>query len=308
MREIQQTEINESAANWRSTLAVTTTVLAWASAFVVIRYAAHDIRPGALSLGRLLVASVALSAMMMIGRKLVRMNAREWALTAVVGVAWFAVYSVALNAGEQHIDAGTAAMLIQFAPILIGVLAGILLGEGFPRMLVIGGLVAFVGTLIIGIATSTGKADLAGVLLVLLSATVYSLALVAQKVVLRRIPALQVTWLACLIGTVACLPFAGELVRDLTAAPALQVVGVIYLGLVPTALAFSTWAYALKHSTAGRLGVTTFLVPPITIVLGWLLLDEVPPLLAIVGGALSLVGVAIARRPPRSAVSSTSRK
>jgi drug/metabolite transporter (DMT)-like permease len=60
--------------------------------------------------------------------------------------------------------------------------------------------------------------------------------------------------------------------------------------------AFSTWAYALKHSTAGKLGVTTFVVPPITILLGWLLLDEVPPLLAIVGGALSLVGVAIATR------------
>ena len=147
------------------------------------------------------------------------MSSREWALTALVGVAWFAVYSVALNAGEQYVDAGTASMLIQFAPILIGVLAGILLGEGFPRMLVIGGLVAFAGTLIIGFATSTGEADLAGVLLVLLSATVYSIAMVAQKVVLRRIPALQVTWLACLIGTVACLPFAGALVGDLSVAP-----------------------------------------------------------------------------------------
>jgi drug/metabolite transporter (DMT)-like permease len=214
----------------------------------------------------------------------------------VVGVAWFAVYSVALNAGEQHVDAGTAAMLIQFAPILIGVLAGFLLGEGFPRMLVIGGLVAFAGTLIIGIATSTGRADLAGALLVLLSATVYSIAMVAQKVVLRRIPALQVTWLACLIGTVACLPFAGELFGDLNGVPTLTIIGVIYLGLVPTAIAFSTWAYALKYSTAGRLGVTTFAVPPITILLGWLFLGEVPPLLAIVGGALSLVGVAIARR------------
>jgi drug/metabolite transporter (DMT)-like permease len=264
----------------------------------VIRYAAHDIRPGALSLGRLLVASLALSAIM-IGRKLVRLNAREWALTAVVGVAWFAGYSVALNAGEQQVDAGTASMLIQLAPILIGVLAGILLGEGFPRMLVIGGLIAFAGTLLIGIATSTGKANLAGVLLVLLSATLYSFALVAQKVVLRRIPALQVTWLACLIGTVACLPFAGQLVRDVTAAAALPIIGVIYLGLVPTALAFSTWAYALKHSTAGRLGVTTFVVPPITILLSWLFLGEVPPLLAILGGALSLVGVAVATRPPK---------
>ena len=224
------------------------------------------------------------------------MSSREWALTALVGVAWFAVYSVALNAGEQHVDAGTASMLIQFAPILIGILAGILLGEGFPRMLVIGGLVAFAGTLIIGFATSTGEADLAGVLLVLLSATVYSIAMVAQKVVLHRIPALQVTWLACLIGTVACLPFAGALVSDLSVAPGLQILGVVYLGLVPTALAFSTWAYALSHTSAGKLGVTTFLVPPITIFLGWLFLDEVPPVLAIVGGALSLVGVAIARR------------
>jgi drug/metabolite transporter (DMT)-like permease len=294
----QDAKIDRAPSSWRPALAVTITVLAWASAFVVIRYAAHDIRPGALALGRLFVASVALSVMM-IGRKLIRLSAREWALTAVVGVAWFAGYSVALNAGEQHVDAGTAAMLIQFAPILIGVLAGIILGEGFPRMLVIGGLVAFAGTLIIGIATTTGQADVVGVLLVLLSATVYSIALVAQKVVLRRIPALQVTWLACLIGTVACLPFAGELVSDLTAAPALQVMGVIYLGLVPTAIAFSTWAYALKYSTAGRLGVTTFAVPPITILLSWILLGEVPPPLAILGGALSLVGVAIATRPPR---------
>lgn len=297
VQQSRQAKIKRRSSS-RTFLAITTTVLAWSSAFVVIRYAAHDIRPGALALGRLLVASVALSVMM-IGRKLIRLSGREWVLTVVVGVAWFAGYSIALNAGEQHVDAGTASMLIQFAPILIGVSAGILLGEGFPHMLVIGGLVAFAGTLIIGIATSTGKANLIGVLLVLLSATLYSIALVAQKVVLRRIPALQVTWIACLIGAVACLPFAGQLAADIAAASTLQIIGVIYLGLVPTALAFSTWAYALKHSTAGRLGVTTFLVPPITILLGWLLLDEVPPPLAIVGGTLSLVGVAIATRPPR---------
>jgi drug/metabolite transporter (DMT)-like permease len=188
-------------------------------------------------------------------------------------------------------------MLIQLAPILIGVLAGILLGEGFPRMLVIGGLVAFAGTLVIGISTSTGQADLAGVLLVLLSATVYAVAMVAQKVVLRRIPGLQVTWLACLIGTIACLPFAGSLVRDLTQASARPILGIVYLGVVPTALAFSTWAYALSRTSAGKLGVTTFAVPPIAIALGWLFLDEVPALLAIGGGVLSLVGVALARRP-----------
>src|SRR6478736_10376089 len=205
----------------RVLLAAAFTVIAWASAFVVMRFVGHEFSAGALSLGRLAIGSLCLTAVMLVGRRWVPMNRRDWGLVVLIGVLWFGVYNVALNAGEQHVDAGTAAMLIQLAPIMIGVLAGLLLGEGFPRMLVIGGLVAFAGTLLIGIATSTGQADLAGVLLVLLSATVYSIAMVAQKVVLRRVGALQVTWLACLIGTIACLPFAGELFGDLSAVPTL---------------------------------------------------------------------------------------
>lgn len=274
------------------------TVLAWASAFVVIRYVARDVSPGALTLGRLAVAAAVLSLLMLRSRR-VALARRDWLLVLLIGVAWFAVYNLALNAGERLVDAGTAAMLIQLAPILIGVLAGLVLGEGFPRMLVIGGLVAFAGTVLIGVSTSTGHADLAGVALVLLSAVVYAVAMVAQKVVLRRVSGLQVTWLACLVGTVVCLPFAGSLVHDVAHARPSAIAGIVYLGVVPTALAFTTWAYALGRTTAGKLGVTTFAVPPIAIALGWLFLGEVPVPLAIVGGALSLVGVAIARRPTR---------
>ena len=292
------TRPTSSGAGWRVLLAASVTVLAWASAFVVIRSVGSSYSPGALSLGRLLVASGVLS-LLMIGRHLVRLTPREWGLTVVVGVAWFGVYNVALNAGEQTVDAGTAAMLIQLAPILIGVMAGLLLGEGFPRMLVVGGLIAFAGTLLIGIATSTGQADLVGVLLILLAAVVYAVATIAQKIVLRRVSGLQVTWLACLIGTLACLPFAPSLVSEAARAPASATVGVLYLGVVPTAIAFSTWAYALARSDAGRLGATTYVVPPVTIVLGLVFLAEVPEVLAIVGGVVSLIGVAVARRRGR---------
>ena len=293
--------VQDGPPDWRLLLAVTVTVLAWASAFVVIRYVGPHFSPGSLTLGRLLVGSVVLT-LSMARRRRVRLARRTWALVVLVGVAWFGVYNVALNAGERSVDAGTAAMLVQLAPILIGVLAGLVLGEGFPRMLVIGGLVAFAGTVLIGVATSTGRADTAGVLLVLLSAVVYAGAMLAQKVVLRTVPGLQVTWLACLVGTVATLPFAGTLVHEVRSAPVGPLLGVTYLGLVPTALAFSTWAYALSRTSAGRLGVTTYAVPPIAITLGWLLLGEVPALLAVVGGLLSLVGVAIARRPSRPVV------
>lgn len=66
--------------------------------------------------------------------------------------------------------------------------------------------------------------------------------------------------------------------------------------MAPTAIGFVTWAYALARTTAGRMGVTTYLVPPLALFLGWVFLGEVPPLLVLPGGALCLAGVALARR------------
>jgi drug/metabolite transporter (DMT)-like permease len=136
--------------------------------------------------------------------------------------------------------------------------------------------------------------------LCLLAALVYSISLVVQKPLVSRLSALHVTWLACTIGAVVCLPFAGQLVDDTSHASASDVWWVIYLGLFPTAIAFTTYAFALRHMTASSLGITTYLVPPLTILMGWLFLGEVPPTMAYAGGALALVGVAVARRKPRA--------
>ncbi|MBN9100607.1 MULTISPECIES: DMT family transporter [unclassified Pseudonocardia] len=289
-----------SRLRWTALAAVAVTVLAWASAFVAIRFVGASYAPGSLALGRLLVGSVALGVTLLLGRRWVAPTGREWALIVLCGLAWFAIYNVALNAAEQRVDAGTTAMLVNVGPILIALFAGVLLGEGFPRWLVIGALIAFGGAVLVGAATSNGDAsDLLGVLLCLAAAVTYAIGVLAQKPVLRRLPAVQVTWLACTIGAVACLPFAPGLIDDLGTAPASATGWLGYLGVVPTALAFSTWAYALARMDAGRLGVSTYIVPPITILLGAALLGEVPPVLAVVGGAICLVGVAISRRGSR---------
>jgi drug/metabolite transporter (DMT)-like permease len=290
-----------AAPDGRTLLAVAVTVLAWASAFVGIRAVGEDVSPGALALGRLLVGTLVLG-LLVARRGWVRPAARDWRLLAVCGLGWFAVYNVALNAAERHLDAGTTAMLVNIGPILIAVLAGLLLGEGFPRWLVIGLAVAFGGVLLIGLSTRGADADLVGVLLCVVAAVTYAVGVVAQKPLLRRLPGLQVTFTACAIGAVACLPWAGALVADLGTAPAGSVVGMVYLGVVPTALAFSTWAYALSRMDAGRLGVTTYLVPPLVILLSWVLLAEAPPPLALAGGVVCLAGVAVSRRRSRPAL------
>ncbi len=110
---------------------------------------------------------------------------------------------------------------------------------------------------------------------------------------------LHVTWLACTVGALVCLPFAGGLADEIADAPASSIWWLIYLGVFPTAIAFTTYGYALKHMTASSLGVTTYLVPGITIVMSLVLLNEMPPQAAYLGGVLALVGVAVARRKPQ---------
>jgi drug/metabolite transporter (DMT)-like permease len=282
----------------RTIAAVVVTLLAWASAFVAIRGVGEHFSPGALALGRLLVGTAVLG-LLLSRRGWVRPTAREWRLLVVCGVGWFGIYNVSLNAAEQHLDAGTTAMLVNIGPILIAVFAGLLLGEGFPRWLLAGIAVAFVGVVLIGVATRSAQADLVGVVLCVVAAVTYAAGVVAQKPLLRRLPGLQVTATACAMGAVCCLPWAGTLVDELGSAPTGSIAGIVYLGAVPTALAFSTWAYALGRMDAGKLGVTTYVVPPLVILLGWLLLDEVPPLLALVGGAICLAGVGLSRRRAR---------
>lgn len=279
--------------------AALTTVVLWASAFVGIRSAGKSLSPGPLTLGRLLVGATALALVAVARRERLprRVELRAvWAGLLVCGLLWFGAYNVALNSAERRVDAGTAAMLVNVGPIVIAVLAGLLLGEGFPRALFAGLGIAFAGVIVIGLAVSSSHATTAGVVLCLTAAVAYAAAVVAQKPVLRRLSPLQTILLCCLIGAVVCLPFAPQLADELGDADPGAIAWMLYLGVFPTALAFTTWAYALAQTGAGRMGAITYLVPPISVLLGWLLLEESPPSLALAGGAVCLLGVIVARR------------
>ncbi|MEZ0067849.1 drug/metabolite transporter (DMT)-like permease [Streptacidiphilus sp. MAP12-20] len=283
------------------------TVVLWASAFVGIRSAGHDLSPGALALLRLLVASILLGGMVLVRREPLPAR-RDLPRIVIIGVIWFGAYNVMLNAAEQRVDAGTASMLVNVSPILIALIAGVVLREGLPKSLLLGMLVSFSGVLVIGFGSSRGGgADFLGVVLCFASAVAYASAVIIQKPVLTRVSALQMTFLACAVGTVACLPFAPQLMHEIPKAHTSALAWAIYLGAAPTAVAFTTWAYALARTSAGRLGVTTYLVPPISILLGWLMLSETPTWVAVGGGLLCLGGVAVARFSGRSVPASPKR-
>ncbi|MCX5192517.1 DMT family transporter [Streptomyces sp. NBC_00249] len=282
--------------------AISVTVFAWASAFVSIRSAGAAYSPGALALGRLLAASVVLVVLLLIRRE--GLPPREARRGIVVsGLVWFGGYMVALNWGERLVDAGTAALLVNIGPILMALLAARLLGEALPPRLLAGMGVSFVGAVVVGLSMSSGEGSstsVLGVVLCLLAAVAYASGVVAQKPALSFGTPLQITAFSCLTGTAACLPFAGQLVAELPTAPLSATLNMVYLGVVPTALAFTTWSYALSRMPASKLGATTYAVPAIVVGLSWLFLGEIPAWLTLLGGVLCLAGVAVSRHRPKA--------
>lgn len=282
-----------------ATIAMAVTILLWASAFVVIRWAAPYLAPGPLALLRLLPAAVALTVFVAIRsrRTGLRLPAgRPLALTIGYGVAWFAGYTGALNWAEHHLDAGTAAMLVNVAPILIALGAGLFFGEGLSRPLFVGMGIALVGVILISLTTGTGHSDALGLMLGLLAALLYTVSLLTQKVVLRTVDPLVATWTGCVAGLLATLPFAGQAYGDVVHAPASATIAAILLGIGPTAIGFSTWAYAQSHLPTGELAAASLIIPVIAMIMSAIALGELPPVLAIVGGLICLSGVVVSRR------------
>ncbi|MFE7167587.1 DMT family transporter [Streptomyces sp. NPDC057616] len=279
--------------------AAAVTVVLWASAFVSIRSAGDAYSPGALALGRLLSGALVLGVLLVLrGEGLPPRSA--WRGIAISGLLWFGFYMVVLNWGEQQVDAGTAALVVNIGPILIALLGARLLGDAMPPRLLAGMAVSFAGAVAVGLSMSDdGGSSVLGVVLCLLAAVGYAAGVVAQKPALGSASALQVTAFGCLVGAMACLPFAGQLVGEAADAPVSATLNMVYLGVFPTALAFTTWAYALARTTASRMGATTYAVPALVVLMSWLALGEVPGLLTLGGGVLCLAGVAVSRSRPR---------
>src|SRR5206468_3259939 len=113
------------------------TVVFWASAFVGIRALAGTFSPGSIALGRLAVAALAL-APLVFRQGWTRMSRRDVVLVIASGLFWYAFYFVILNEAERHVDAGTASLVVNTGPIFLALFAGLFLGEGLPRRLLVG--------------------------------------------------------------------------------------------------------------------------------------------------------------------------
>ena len=299
--------MNQTAPLTRKALpiaAIIATVLMWASSFVLIRWSAGELSPGPLALVRLVAGAATLTVLLLwVRRGRITLPTRAaLGLTALFGVLWFALYTLVFNLAGHYIDAGTIAMVVNLAPLMVGVGAVVFFKESFSPRLFLGMVVSLCGIGLITVAGSTGQLALTGLGIALIAAFLYAGGMLIQKVALRHTDPLTATWLACAAGTIALLPFLGVTIEELQTSATPVILGAIYMGIGPTALGFWFWGYAMNHFPTGKVAASTLAVPAVVVIMSGLTLGEIPPPLGIIGGAITLTGVAIAqfRRPART--------
>src|SRR6516225_468164 len=276
----------------RAKLAASGTVLLWASAFPAIAVADRGLGPAGLAVARLVIASAALAAIApFLGVR--RPRRADLPLIALCGLAGMTGYQLLLNAGERVVPAGTASLLVATAPVYASLLAVAFLGEHAGGRRWAGSAVALAGTALIAVSHGLGFGVSA--LVVLAAAVLQGVFHAAQKPLLARYTGFEVTAYAMWAGTLFILPWTGSLLRALPQAGGAAIGSAVFLGVAPPALGFAAWAYAMARMDVGRVTVSLYLVPAAAIGIALVWLGQVPGPAELIGGAIALAGVVLAR-------------
>ncbi|MFF9494378.1 DMT family transporter [Streptomyces flaveolus] len=275
-------------------LALTSTVVLWASAFPAIRVGVDGLGVQALSFLRIVIAAVALLLVAPFAKVRIP-RCRDLPLIALCGATGITAYQLLLNWGEVNVAAGTASLLIAIVPAFSVLLGSLFLKERLSRNIVLGTVVALAGAAIVSMAKGTGGFTVSA-LIVLAAAVAQGVYHVATKPLLRHYTGLEVATYAMVAGTLLALPLAPATWHAALEAPADALACALYLGLLPSALGFVIWAYAVARLPLATSTAALYLVAPVALVISFVWLGEVPHLIELAGGAVSVAGVIVINR------------
>lgn len=274
----------------------------WGWSFLFIKVAVEGFTPFTVAAGRMAFGCLAL---VVIGR-LTAMGPLPrtpefWRAVGFAGIVGTAVPFTLLAWAEQRVSSGLTAVAQSSTALFTALFAAILLHERLRNVQIAG---LFLGLAGVGVAAGVGTGDLTGSSILGTLAAVGAGALYGITYVHMQRRLLDVAPMAAatgqlLVGTIALLPFAlvTSLMSGFDPTPN-RVAALVVLGVVNTGIAYWLNYGAIAQVGATAASLVTYLVPPVAIVLGWLVLDEPFGWRLVVGLLLIIAGVLAVRAVP----------
>lgn len=286
----------------RTLLALAITVLLWGSAFPVVRAllvpsasGQPSFPPAELALLRYGLATLVLGALALVVRPPLPRR-RDLPRLAAIGAVGICLYNLAVNDGSRSVSAGPGSFIVNTAPLFSALIAVTWLGErlrlaGWVGMFIsLGGIALIAAGEARGVVLSSGVAEMA------CAAILWSIYTVLQKPLLPHYGAIGMVCYVAGIGTLMLSPCLPSALHCLHAASRRDCALLAYLAIGPSAIAFTTWSYAVAQVPVTRVMPFLYAVPLVALAVGWTALGERPTALSLVGCLLIILGLVIVNR------------
>jgi len=266
------------------------TVLLWSLSYVFTRLALRYFSSVNLGFLRFGIASVALIAGL-VATKTPLPALRDLPWFFGKGITSFFLYMMAFNRGSKTVSAATISVIISTSPILTALLVRIFYKEKLKTIQYVAIGIEFLGVFILTALNGILTVNTGALWLVLASFSGAVSNLFLRKL-LQRYKAFPATAYSILIGTVFMGIFSRGAIGELRNAPGNQIVILLVLGLLPSAVAYVTWSEAFKKAKTTT-SVTNYLftTPFITALLGLVAAGERLESSTIIGGIVILAGM-----------------
>jgi len=295
----------------RQLAALLTAALVWGASFLFIRVLMDaGMEPVGMSAGRTTLGTLALLPFAWMMRSRFPRSARTWLALAVLAFVNFTLPWTLFGYGEKHVESGTASIANSGMPLFVAFFATILIRtERLEKKKVAGLLVGFSGVVaLMGVGVGDlGSDSTRGILLLVLATACYGISGVSIRRWLHHVHPVPLTIGQVAFATLYLLPvalFSGA--YDGAVMGWGEWASLLLLGALGSGMAVVLYMWLLAEVGPVRASVVTYLMPPIGVFLGWLLLDEsigwnmAAGLLLIIAGVAMVQGLPLAKWTSRS--------
>lgn len=229
-----------------------------------------------------------------------RLARSEWRDAAALGLVGFVISLGAQFVGTHLAGAANGSLITSTSPAFIVLFAALLLKEPITLRKALAILLATAGVVVVigpaELLRGNAGPALTGKLLLVVAGLTWGLYTVMGKRFSARHGALATTAWASITGAVMNLPIAIVEPKLVPMAdwPLLAWIGIAYISLISTAVAFYLYNLGFELLDAGSAAVFFFAQPVVGSLLGWWLLDEPLGMGFFVGGVLIAIGVILA--------------
>jgi drug/metabolite transporter (DMT)-like permease len=267
--------------------------LIWGTSFLFIAEGLEAVGPNGVTFLRLVIGFLTLACFPGAWKSIPK---SDWKWIAAVGLVWMAFPLSMFPYAEQRVTSALTGMLNGGVPLTTAIFAALLARKLPGRGIMLGLAVGLVGVVFLALpALDEGQSSIDGVLMIVAAVIGYGLALNIARPLQVKYGSLPVIWRAQAVAVLLTAPLGvGEVAAGQWSLwPVLALIG---LGTGGTAIAFIAMTANAGRFGATRAASTTFLMPPVALLLGVLVRHERVELLSIIGGAICILGAWVMAR------------